>query len=66
VSPTPPCVVCRHWNDEQITIAMFVNDKHGPQLEAAAVRKRQSREEDVAKIHARHPQGLSYTASSGP
>ena len=45
---------------------MFVNDKHRPQLEAAAVRKRQSRQENVAKIHTRHPQGLSYTESSGP
>ena len=61
-----PWVVCRYRNDEQITVAMFVNDKNRPQLEAAAVRKRQSRQEDVAKIHTRHPQGLSYTESSGP
>ncbi len=58
--------MCRYRNDEQITVAMFVNDKNRPQLEAAAVRKRQSRQEDVAKIHTRHPQGLSYTESSGP
>jgi hypothetical protein len=61
-----PWVVCRYRNDEQITVAMFVNDKHRPQFEAATVRKRQSRQENVAKIHTRHPQGLSYTESSGP
>jgi hypothetical protein len=31
--------MCRYRNDEQITVAMFVNDKNRPQLEAAAVRK---------------------------
>jgi hypothetical protein len=34
--------------------------------EAAAVGKRQPRQEDVAKIHTRPPQGLSYTESAGP
>ncbi len=35
-----PWVMCRYRNDEQITVAMFVNDKHRPQFEATAVRKR--------------------------
>jgi hypothetical protein len=34
-----PWVMCRYRNDEQITVAMFVNDKNRPQFEAAAVRK---------------------------
>ena len=43
-----PWIACRYRNDEQITVTMFMNDKHGSQLEAAAVGKRRSREKDVA------------------